>query len=127
MRDGISRGDRTGVGTRSVFGRCMRFDLRQHFPLLTTKRVFWRGVVEELLWFIRGETDARLLSEKGVKIWDQNASKEFLASVGLGHREAGDLGPVYVLVHRSCACWRLTAWCTKNALRQCLQICVARC
>lgn len=101
MRDGISRGDRTGVGTRSVFGRCMRFDLRQHFPLLTTKRVFWRGVVEELLWFIRGETDARLLSEKGVKIWDQNASKEFLASVGLGHREAGDLGPVYALVYRS--------------------------
>jgi thymidylate synthase len=74
----------------------MRFDLGEHFPLLTTKRVFWRGVVEELLWFMRGDTNANALSEKGVKIWDANASPQFLSSVGLGHREAGDLGPVCV-------------------------------
>lgn len=95
LRDGVSRADRTGVGTRALFGRCMRFDLRERFPLLTTKRVFWRGVVEELLWFIRGETNAALLADKGVHIWDANASPAFLASVGLGHRAAGDLGPVY--------------------------------
>jgi len=59
------------------------------FPLLTTKRVFWRGVAEELLWFIRGSTNAKELSEKGVKIWDANGSKEFLEKQGLGHREEG--------------------------------------
>merc|ERR1719198_2373377 len=73
----------------------MRFNLRKSFPLLTTKRVFWRGVVEELLWFIKGDTNAQNLSDKGVKIWDGNGSKEFLEKRGLGHREEGDLGPVY--------------------------------
>jgi hypothetical protein len=65
----------------------MRFDLRDSFPLLTTKRVFWRGVAEELLWFIKGCTSAKALSEKGVGIWDANGSKEFLTKCGLGHRE----------------------------------------
>lgn len=64
-------------------------------PLLTTKRVFWRGVVEELLWFIRGSTNSKELAEKGVHIWDGNGSKEFLSSLGFGDREEGDLGPVY--------------------------------
>ena len=74
----------------------MRFSLKDgKFPLLTTKRVFWRGVVEELLWFIRGDTNALHLREKNVKIWDANSSTEFLTSVGLGHREEGDLGPIY--------------------------------
>lgn len=73
----------------------MRFNLRESFPLLTTKRVFWRGVLEELLWFIRGDTNAKNLSAKDVKIWDGNGSKEFLEQRGLGHREEGDLGPVY--------------------------------
>lgn len=90
-----SRSDRTGTGTMSVFGAQMRFDLRSQFPLLTTKRVFWRGVAEELLWFIRGETNANTLSAKDVKIWDANGSKEFLESRGLHHHEQGDLGPVY--------------------------------
>merc|ERR1712224_18793 len=92
---GVGMDDRTGVGTRSLFGKMMRFDLRTSFPLLTTKRVFWRGVVEELLWFVRGDTNAKHLSEKGIKIWDGNGSKEFLEKRGLGHREEGDLGPVY--------------------------------
>ena len=96
LKDGIVRGDRTGTGTQSFFGAQMRFDLRDGtLPLLTTKRVFWRGVAEELLWFISGSTNAELLREKGVHIWDGNASKEFLQSRGLGHREEGDLGPVY--------------------------------
>ena len=56
----------------------MRFSLRESFPLLTTKRVFWRGVAEELLWFVKGSTDATVLTEKGVHIWDANASREFL-------------------------------------------------
>eukprot|EP00919_Chromeraceae_sp_WS-2016_P041733 GHVR01099386.1.p1 GENE.GHVR01099386.1~~GHVR01099386.1.p1 ORF type:complete len:252 (+),score=37.12 GHVR01099386.1:460-1215(+) len=73
----------------------MRFNLKSSFPLLTTKRVFWKGVLEELLWFIRGETDSNTLSKKGVKIWDSNGSLEFLEGRGLGHRERGDLGPVY--------------------------------
>jgi len=68
--------ERTGVGTRSLFGATMRFSLANgSFPLLTTKRVFWRGVVEELKWFLKGETDSRLLSEKGVKIWEGNSSR----------------------------------------------------
>lgn len=96
MKEGIVRGDRTGTGTKSLFGAQMRFDLRDGtLPLLTTKRTFWRGVAEELLWFISGSTNANLLKEKGIGIWDGNASKEFLESRGLGHREEGDLGPVY--------------------------------
>jgi len=95
MEHGKKKSDRTGTGTISRFGTQMRFDLRESFPLLTTKRVFWRGVAEELLWFIKGSTNAKELSDKGVHIWDANGSKEFLEAQGLGHREEGDLGPVY--------------------------------
>merc|ERR1711904_511866 len=84
-----------GTGTVSVFGDMIRFNLRKSFPLLTTKRVFWRGVVEELLWFVRGDTNAKHLSDKGVKIWDANGSREFLDGRGLKDREEMDLGPVY--------------------------------
>lgn len=65
------------------------------FPLLTTKRVFWRGVAEELLWFIKGSTNGKELSEKGVHIWDANGSRQFLDNLGFTGREEGDLGPVY--------------------------------
>lgn len=92
---GIQKRDRTGVGTISLFGMTMRFNLRHDFPLLTTKRVFWKGVVEELLWFISGKTNGNLLSEKGVKIWEGNGSRAYLDSIGLNHRAEGDLGPVY--------------------------------
>lgn len=95
IETGIERGDRTGTGTRSLFGKQMRYDLRESFPLLTTKRVFWRGVAEELLWFIKGCTDGRELSDKGVRIWDGNGSREYLDSIGLTDRAEGDLGPVY--------------------------------
>lgn len=93
---GVPRGDRTGTGTLSKFGVQMRFSLRDHvFPMLTTKRVFWRGVAEELIWFVRGSTNGNLLTEKDIHIWDGNGSREFLDSRGLPHREVGDLGPVY--------------------------------
>jgi thymidylate synthase len=83
MDEGEVRTDRTGVGTKALFGTQMRFDLSKGFPLLTTKRVFWKGIVEELLWFLRGETNVRSLQEKGVHIWDEWAD------------ENGELGPVY--------------------------------
>lgn len=93
---GMLRGDRTGTGTLSKFGVQMRFSLRDNvFPLLTTKKVFWRGVAEELLWFVKGDTNANNLRDKGIHIWDGNASREFLDGRGLQHREEGDLGPVY--------------------------------
>ncbi|KAJ1346625.1 hypothetical protein KIN20_001490 [Parelaphostrongylus tenuis] len=73
-----------------------RYNLRNNvMPLLTTKRVYWKGIVEELLWFIRGDTDSKRLSAKNVKIWDANGSREFLDSMGFTDREVGDLGPVY--------------------------------
>lgn len=95
MEEGTFRGDRTGTGTFSVFGRTMRFNLRHSFPLLTTKRVFWRGLAEELLWFVAGSTNAKELSDKGIGIWDGNGSREYLDSIGLTDREEMDLGPVY--------------------------------
>jgi dihydrofolate reductase/thymidylate synthase len=96
IEEGNEKGDRTGVGTFSKFGCQMRFSLRDgRFPLLTTKRVFWRGVAEELLWFIAGHTNANLLQEKGIHIWDGNGSRKYLDSIGLNHREEMDLGPVY--------------------------------
>ena len=63
--------------------------MRESFPLLTTKQVFWRGLAEELLWFVSGCTNAKVLSDKRVKIWDANGSKDFLEKRGLGHREEG--------------------------------------
>lgn len=97
LKSGAVRPDRTGTGTLSVFApSSLRFSLANAtLPLLTTKRTFLRGIIEEILWFVKGSTDSTLLSRKGVKIWDGNGSKEFLEQRGLGHRREGDLGPVY--------------------------------
>lgn len=95
ISSGNDKDDRTGVGVISKFGYQMRYDLSESFPLLTTKDVYWKGVVEELLWFLRGETNSKTLSEKKVKIWDGNGSREFLDKSGFTEREEGDLGPVY--------------------------------
>ncbi len=83
MENGHDKEDRTGTGTRSVFGRSMRFDLSQGFPLLTTKRMFLKGVISELLWFVKGDTNIEFLHDNGVHIWDEWAD------------ENGNLGPIY--------------------------------
>src|SRR5690606_32594446 len=76
LDNGVDKSDRTGVGTRSVFGRQMRFDLRQGFPLLTTKKVHTRSIIVELLWFLKGETNNNWLRERGCTIWDEWALED---------------------------------------------------
>jgi thymidylate synthase len=91
---GTLRKDRTGVGTLSVFGLQQHYDISNSFPLITSKRVYWKGVVEELLWMLKGSTNAAHLQEKNVHIWDGNSTREFLDSLNLEY-PTGHLGPVY--------------------------------
>ncbi len=125
-QDGATKGDRTGTGTKSVFGHQMRFDLSEGFPLLTTKRVFLKGIIYELLWFLRGETNIGYLLSNGVHIWDNDAYRYYTEKAAQAGVEAiarerflelaagealtpspiegysyGDLGPVYGAQWRS--------------------------
>ena len=95
MVSGTEMSDRTGIGIKSVFGRQLRFDCSDRFPLLTTKKMFRKGIIEELLWFIKGSTDSKILEDKGVNIWRGNTSREYLDSHGFPDRAEGDIGPGY--------------------------------
>jgi thymidylate synthase len=92
LDQGKDRADRTGTGTRGIFGHQMRFDLREGFPLLTTKKLHLKSILHELLWFVRGETHVQPLQDAGVRIWNDWATAEQTARFG---RQEGDLGPIY--------------------------------
>lgn len=95
LQEGSMRQERTGVGTISSFGHQLRFDISTSIPLLTTKRVPWKHCIEELLWFMRGDTDAGILKNKGINIWNGNTSREFLDARGLHAYDEGIMGPGY--------------------------------
>ena len=108
LENGTKKGDRTGTGTYSVFGRQIRFDLSKGFPLLTTKKVHLKSIIHELLWFLSGSTDVKKLQEKKVRIWNEWATKTKCAEFD---RKEGDLGPVYGHQWRRFGATEEKVWC----------------
>ncbi len=107
LDQGVEKADRTGTGTLSVFGYQMRFDLQQGFPILTTKKLHWKSIAYELLWFLRGESNIRYLKEHNVSIWDEWADSD------------GELGPVYGVQWRS---WKTTDGRTIDQIAQVIEM-----
>jgi len=106
LTNGIEKEDRTGIGVKSIFGGQLSFNLNYEngmsiYPLLTTKKMWFKGIFEELMWILRGHTDNKKLQEKKVKIWNGNSSREFLDSRNLHHYEEGDIGATYGFAVRS--------------------------
>jgi len=95
INNGNSRNDRTKIGTKSLFGMQFRYPLLDSFPLLTTKRMYWKGILGELLWFLKGSTNIQELRDKKIHIWDGNSTREYLDSIGLKDRAEFDGGPIY--------------------------------
>lgn len=96
LKEGISSNDRTGTGTLSLFGERLTFDLsNNNFPLMTTRKLFFRGIFEELMFYLRGQTNNKFLIDKGVNIWTANTTREFLDKRGLNHLPVGDFGHSY--------------------------------
>lgn len=100
LYSGVSNDDRTGVGTLSLFGSMLKYDLRDTLPLCTTKRMFFRAIFEELMFYLSGKTDNKILQAKGIHVWDGNTSREFLDKRGLQHYEEGDMGQTYGFNYR---------------------------
>lgn len=95
LDNGVENKDRTNVGTLSIFGERFKYNLREFFPAITTKRIFMRGIFEELMLYISGKTDNKILNEKKIHIWDGNTTRDFLDSRGLNHYQEGDMGETY--------------------------------
>jgi thymidylate synthase len=99
-KNGTKKQTRNGI-TYSYFANLLKFDISTSFPLITTKKMFFKGIVEELLWFLKGSVNSKILEEKGVNIWKKNSSREYLDSIGFNNYEEGYLGPIYGFQWRS--------------------------
>ena len=95
LENGVDKNDRTGIGSRAVFGRLLRWNLQDGFPIITTRKVSLRIAFEETMFFLRGETNTKLLEDKNINIWKGNTTREFLDARGLKHLPEGDMGKGY--------------------------------
>lgn len=100
LEKGNDRSDRTNIGTKSLFGYHMSFDVSESIPLLTTKKMAWKSIIKELLWFLSGDTSSKTLEKQNVNIWKQNTTREFLDKRLLYTYEEGDIGPLYPFAFR---------------------------
>ena len=118
MENGVDRPDRTGIGSRFVNGRILRWDLKQGFPIITTRKVSLRIAFEETMFFLRGQSNTKLLEEKNINIWRGNTSREFLDARGLTNLPEGDMGRGYGVQWRN---WRSSNDCEVDQISQLLE------